>query len=304
LIGDLPYIDTRGSAFTVNGVQPVFPLLKDLDADIVASLMKASAYGDEILDDADWFHRMVAAGSNLKFMDGSNSYGTATFSSSDFIRQATGLDPDLPIGEFYIPRQRHSTNTTTAQMIQAINKALQLEHAANNPAPGAQQSDIDKLRLRANSSWIEAHETISAIHKSSISERDKALDSWRHELTTSKKRNKATQDKYIFNGAITEQAEHILQKHFVNNPSALAALEDYKRKSLEGKAKRANERARRIASRQTQGPTRAAGLHDASPFILDPWSSMNPSRINFFNLPATSPASLVRPRVRYTVSSN
>ena len=272
---ELSYIDTRGAQVTSGVNQPVFPLLKDLEAIIAVQLLQNAATSNEILDGDNWLSRSVPSNnSNVKLIgDGtSNAY----LDTGGFNVERLGLDPNLPIGDFYLPDAVYRTQTTTAGMIVPINRALQLEHAANNPIPGSTQQEIDNLRQSANIAWLDAQRHLSAVHENAVDARDNALSAWRRELSTNKRRNKGLQDTYIFQGAIAEQAAHLLEKHIANNPSSLSAIENGIRTGMEDRAKRYNERLRRVAARAAQGLPRAEGLYDNQPTILNPWNSPTP----------------------------
>lgn len=279
-LGELSYIDTRGSVFTADAVQPVFPLLKDLDAGIASQLVANAAAASEILSEGGWLSRSISsystAGRTMKLVDGSQDYTKTIFDRPNYNLDRLGLDPELPIGEFYLPDASYRNQTSTGPMIKFINRALQLEHAVNNPKPGSTQQELDALRRLADTAWVDAQQNISSTHSVSVDARDRSLESWRRELLSNKKRNKGLQDTYIFQGAIAEQAAHILEKHIASNPSALAAIENATRTRMEDRAKRSNERVRRVAARQAQGLPRAEGLYDNQPSILDPWNSSTP----------------------------
>lgn len=277
-LSELSYIDTRGARVTNDVTQPVFPLLKDLDATIAVQLIQNAANSNEIFDGENWLTRSVtnATTTTKLIADGAAYPNNAYLDAGSFNVERLGLDPNLPIGEFYLPDATYRTRTTTAGMIIPINRALQLEHAANNPIPGSTQQEIDALRQKANVAWLDAQRNISAVHATAIDARDNALNGWRRELSTNKRRNKGLQDIYIFQGAIAEQAAHLLEKHVTNNPSALSAIQDAIRTGMEDRAKRSNERARRVAARAAQGLPRAEGLYDNQPSILDPWNSPTP----------------------------
>ena len=272
--GELSYIDTRGVQVTNSATQPVFPLLKDLDANIAVQLLQNAAASNEIFDGENWLSRSSSTrNGNLKLLDSS---ANAFLDAGSYDIQRIGLDKNLPIGEFYLPDASYRPNTTTAGMVISINRALQLEHASNNPIPGSTQQEIDDIRQKANLAWIQAQRDISAVHTNSVNARDMALQGWRRELSTNKRRNKGLQDIYIFQGAIAEQAAHLLEKHIANNPSALSAIENGIRTGMEDRAKRSNERTRRIALRVAQGLPRSEGLYDNQPSILNPWNSPTP----------------------------
>jgi hypothetical protein len=277
-LSELSYVDTRGARVTNDVTQPVFPLLKDLDATIAVQLIQNAATSNEIFDGENWLSRSVTnASTNLKLIaDGAAYPNNAYLDNGSFNVERLGLDPNLPIGEFYLPDASYRSRTTTAGMIIPINRALQLEHAANNPIPGSTQQEIDSLRQKANLAWLDAQRNISAVHATAVDARDNALSGWRRELSTNKRRNKGLQDIYIFQGAIAEQAAHLLERHIVNNPPALAAIENAIRTGMEDRAKRSNERTRRVALRAAQGLPRAEGLYDNQPSILNPWNSPTP----------------------------
>ena len=277
-LSELSYIDTRGARITNDVTQPVFPLLKDLDATIAVQLLQNAATSNEIFDGENWLSRSITnASTTTKLIAEGAAYpNNAYLDAGSFNVERLGLDPNLPIGEFYLPDGSYRSRTTTAGMTIPINRALQLEHAANNPIPGSTQQEIDSLRQKANLAWLDAQRNISAVHATAVDARDNALSGWRRELSTNKRRNKGLQDIYIFQGAIAEQAAHLLEKHIVNNPPALAAIENAIRIGMEDRAKRSNERTRRVAARAAQGLPRAEGLYDSQSSILDPWNSPTP----------------------------
>jgi hypothetical protein len=195
--------------------------------------------------------------------------------TSDMSRM--GIDPALPIGEFYLPMTaRAARNGGTYEMVTAINTALQLEHASNNPPAGMSQTDIADLRKRANLAWSNAANQIGAVYSVHQRARDNSLTAWRRRRMDKKQRYQREFDDYIYNGVVAERAQYLLEKHITNNPNALAAIEASKREAMEDNAKRKNQRLRLVAARQAAGLPRNSGLYDNQPDILDPWNSPSP----------------------------
>jgi hypothetical protein len=267
---DLVYVDARGA---LPGIAN--PLLSDLDVVTARNLAKQAAANNEILKDPTYLDgTLVMQTPGAKVFDSSKTgYGDSLLGG--FNGDPVGLREDLPIGEFYLPTPGGSRAPQTA-MITALNTALQLEHAASNPKQGSTQAEIDDLRRAANNAWINASDELSGTYRSISAGRNMALQEWRRKRSLKKQTYLREQDDYIVQGMIVEQAQLLLDKHILNNPNAMAAIDNAKRGRMQERAKRINDRVRAIAARRAAGLPRAGGLYDDKPEILDPWNSPSP----------------------------
>ena len=262
-----------------------FPMASDLRLKDMVELANAAAASDSMLEGIKYADSMLR-GYPIAQIFNSLASRDAFYPNESLL----GIDPTLPLGEFYALSPGADGDAAVPQMIASLNKALQLEHAANNPLPGWSQQARDARRAEANEAWLDAQRNLSATYEVHVASRDAALKDWR-ELNlnlqiphpdgqagaeTELRMAAHTRDRFILNGLIAERAQYLLDKHIVNNPAALRAIEDYKRTELQEKAKLLNGKARARAARAASGVNRAEGLYDNQPDILDPWNSPNP----------------------------
>ena len=201
-----------------------------------------------------------------------------------------GLVLALPTDKFYLlgNNRRSSQGGTTTWMdsarmraaFESVNQSLQLDYLSKNPPPSWTQVDIQNNKTKSIQSWVTTAKLLENAYKSAIDERDMQLALWRvgrdSEAKTNPSAHRKKADSYVAHGYAAEQYKYLLDTHIVNNPTAIDAIEDSARASLEYTAKIRNERNRRIAARKAAGITFPVGIYDNDPDILDPWNSNSP----------------------------
>ena len=262
-----------------------FPIASDYRLKEVVDAAASAAAGNPMLDE------MTHAASMLRNFPIAQVFNSAKTRDAFYPNEALlGIDPTLPLGEFYALSPSADSDEAIPEMVKAINKALQLEHAANNPLPGWSQQEIATTRRRANEAWTEAQRTLTAVHDTHQFSRHVALEQYRKHIANSRVAHPGgaagtrdeirfaneQRDQFIVDGAIVERAQYLLEKHIVGNNTALRAIEDHERTQLEDKAKLLNAKKRRAAAVAAAGGNRPGGLYDNQPDILDPWNSPNP----------------------------
>lgn len=221
-----------------------------------------------------------------------------------------GMDPFMPHRRFYTPDGDmfvDNGQTGLGQLhldaIKSMNAALQLEDVTRAVAEALQNNDtkaigvlqgwigpidqakLNSLRAQADKQWKTTLETIRGVHSYTANKMEQDLAT--HMMSPG---NRVALLRYVANGNVMEQMEHLLNTHIVHDPDVRDAVTLGERQDLESVAKRLNRQILARRARQASGTSTRQdfGFFDDAPYVLDPHGGLPIS-----NQPNRSPQEII-----------